>query len=178
MEKTFLSKKGNTVLFRPFKLSDIEETLSYINKISKEDTFICLSGEEITRDQEEKFLKETEQEFDEKKTIRIGAFLNGKLIGLCDIKKERQRASHVGVFGITIAKEFRQEGIGSALMDYVIKLAKDLIGIKIVRLGVFANNPGALHLYGKMGFLEFGKLPGGILYKGDYIDHILLYKQI
>jgi RimJ/RimL family protein N-acetyltransferase len=33
-------------------------------------------------------------------------------------------------------------------------------------------------MYQKFGFIEYGTLPKGILYKGEYIDEIKMYKEV
>lgn len=178
MEKEFISKKGRKIIFRPLKITDLPQTLKYMNALSKEDAFICLSGEVLTEEEERKFLESTEKELVEKKVVRLGAFFEGQLVGTCDIKRDRQRAGHTGTLGLMTAKDFRGEGIGRGLMEYVLQLGKEYMGLKMVKLGVFAINEKALKLYQKLGFVEYGKLPKGLLYKGEYIDHIFMYKEI
>ena len=63
-------------------------------------------------------------------------------------------------------------------MEAVLKEAKKLKGLKIIDLGVFGNNPVARNLYKKMGFIEYGNLPKGILHKDKLVDHIYMYKEI
>lgn len=178
MEKEFISKKGRKIIFRPLKITDLPQTLKYMNALSREDTFICLSGEILTEEEERKFLESTEKELVEKKVVRLGAFFEGQLVGTCDIKRDRQRAGHTSTLGLMTAKDFRGEGIGRALMEYVLQLGKEYMGLKMVKLGVFAINEKALKLYQKLGFVEYGKLSKGLLYKGEYIDHIFMYKEI
>lgn len=178
MEQIFISKKGKKILFRPLKISDLKEALNYINTLSLEDTFILRSGEQLTEEEERKWLQDTQDGFTKKTVVRIGAFYNGKLVGASDIKSLGLREKHVGFFGLTVAKEFRKEGIGTALMEFVLKLAKEYLGLKIATLGVFANNEGGKYIYKKLGFKEYGNLPKAILYKGEYIDHIYMYKNL
>lgn len=85
---------------------------------------------------------------------------------------------HVGTFGITMAKDFRNKGIGTTLMELVLEEAKKLKDLKIITLGVFGNNPIAKNLYKKLGFVEYGYLPKGIVHKGKFVDHIYMYKEI
>lgn len=92
---------------------------------------------------------------------------------------EEKIFSHVGVFGITVKKEFRGEGIGKLLMDLTIKEAqKTLKDLRIITLGVFSNNPLAKAIYEKFGFKEYGCLPEGVLHQGKYVDHLYMYKKI
>ncbi|MGC8628855.1 MAG: GNAT family N-acetyltransferase [Candidatus Micrarchaeia archaeon] len=48
----------------------------------------------------------------------------------------------------------------------------------MIELEVYANNPAARHLYEKLGFVEAGKLPKAAVFKGEYVDSILMYKEL
>ena len=54
---------------------------------------------------------------------------------------------------------------------------KELPGIKLFSLEVFAVNDLAIRMYEKFGFKEFGRLPKAILYKGEYVDEIYMYRE-
>jgi RimJ/RimL family protein N-acetyltransferase len=91
----------------------------------------------------------------------------------------RRRSYHVGVFGITIAKEFRGEGIGEELAKVTIAEAIQTIpGLTLLRLQMYSPNTVASHLYEKLGFTEYGILPGGVWYRGGYVDEVVMYKKI
>ena len=84
--------------------------------------------------------------------------------------------NHVGDFGITVARGFRNQGIGSLLLKCVLEEAnKNLPGLKIITLRVFANNPVARKLYRKFGFKEFGLLPNGTRHREKFVDLVYMY---
>lgn len=87
--------------------------------------------------------------------------------------------SHEGVFGLSVASEFRGEGIGSLVMKLTLEEAlKNMLELKIITLGVFSNNSLAMDIYKKFGFIEYGRLPKGVLHRGQYVDHIYMYKNV
>jgi RimJ/RimL family protein N-acetyltransferase len=87
--------------------------------------------------------------------------------------------SHIGNFGLIVAKKYRGEGIGKIIMNAVIEESvKNIKDLKIIILGVFACNLIAKNLYTKMGFVEYGRLPQGLKYQGSFTDEILMYKKI
>lgn len=178
LEKEFISKKGKKILFRPLSVSNIDEALRYINKLSREDTFILYAGEEISRAEELKYLEQAKQHLEGKTGIKIGAFYNQQLVGTCDMVRYDRRKRHVGLVGLSIEKEFRGEGIGTALINFVLQLGKEYLGLRIATLGVFANNPRALNIYKKNGFTIYGTLPEGLSYRGSYLDHVLMYRKL
>ena len=71
-----------------------------------------------------------------------------------------EAASHVGGVGITIAKDYRGEGIGKILMQSLLDEAENYIPqLRIITLGVYEDNPPALEMYKKLGFQEYGRFP-------------------
>jgi ribosomal protein S18 acetylase RimI-like enzyme len=87
------------------------------------------------------------------------------------------RSKHVCNLGISIRDGYRDVGIGTELMLDAEVLAK-LLGIKIIFLEVYATNERARHLYEKVGYREVGCLPKAALRDGDYIDSIMMAKEI
>jgi len=35
-----------------------------------------------------------------------------------------------------------------------------------------------VRLYERLGYQEYGRLPGGIMYRGEYVDRVSMYKRI
>jgi len=64
-------------------------------------------------------------------------------------------------------------------MGEVLRLAKkNLPGLKVFWLDVFANNKPAIALYKRMGFKIVGKIPKQIQYKGKLIAEYIMIKEI
>jgi RimJ/RimL family protein N-acetyltransferase len=61
-----------------------------------------------------------------------------------------------GEIGMTVSRDWRGRGIGSALMAAAIEWARER-GLHKLSLGVFAHNAGAIALYKKFGFVEEGR---------------------
>ena len=107
------------------------------------------------------------------------AFCNNKLIGIAAIDMQDKTESHRGVLGISLADDYRGEGIGKLLLEQILKEAeRNLPNLYIVTLEVFGVNNIALQLYISFGFKEYGRLPNGIRYKEDYVDDVMMYKII
>lgn len=100
-------------------------------------------------------------------------------MGNSSIEMRDKAERHIGEFAISILSEIRGQGIGKLLMDHVISESKKrLTGLEIITLSVFANNIRASNMYQKFGFVEYGNLKGGVLYRGKPVDHIYLYKSV
>jgi RimJ/RimL family protein N-acetyltransferase len=52
------------------------------------------------------------------------------------------------------------------------------LGIEIITLDVFISNTRGRHLYEKMGYVQVGQVPRGIKRDGEYIDDVIMAKEI
>lgn len=92
--------------------------------------------------------------------VMFGAFLNGQLSGVCGLQREpggksRHRAKLVQLY---VAERALHRGIGSKLVDAVLRYAFEGLMLQQVELGVVENNSTAIRLYEKKGFKEFGRM--------------------
>lgn len=89
-----------------------------------------------------------DMEFSDK--IVLGVFIGKKLVGLANVdrnKDNRKRGEHIGIFGISVDKEYRGEGIGFQLAKTIIDEARgNLNGLKMIILDVFSPNQKAINL--------------------------------
>lgn len=67
-----------------------------------------------------------------------------------------RKLAHQCEFGIIVGKDFRGKGIGKALLQNLMHLAKDQFHIELLHLQVYLENP-AIQFYSHMGFKEFGR---------------------
>ena len=173
------SKKGKEVLIRYPQIGDEKEMWRYINELSKEKTFVRFQGEEISLEDEAKYLQSQLEKVKTKKTVQLLVFNNEELMGISGVDMRDKTEKHVGILGISIAKDFRGEGLGKLLMELILKEAeKEIPQFKMVTLEVYSTNDIAKKMYNKFGFIEYGRLPKGIKRGGDYEDAILMYKNI
>ena len=178
----FTSKSGKEIVLRYVQEDDTEELCRYINKLSKEDTFICFSGETISLGEEKKYLQEQIEKMLRGDSTPIVVVHKGNIIGHSSVERnfvDKKRGLHIGNFGLSVEREYRGDWIGQKLMETVIKQAKKQIpDLKIIRLNVYGSNSTAQNLYKKMGFQEYGRLPKGALYKKKYLDLIEMYLNV
>lgn len=176
LQKKMLGKK---LVIRYPKKGDEHFMHEYINTLSREKTYIRFQGELLSLKEEKKYLDGQLEKIKKNKAVQLLVFLNSKLVGISEITLKDKIEKHIGVLGITVAKEFRGKGIGKLLMDNIIdESKKNLAELKIIILEVFDNNPIAISIYENFGFIKYGKLPKGICYKNKYIDSILMFKTV
>lgn len=87
----------------------------------------------------------------------LTALLNGTPCGMATLYLQPYRKlAHQCEFGIIVAPQFRNLGIGTDLLKNSINLAKNYFNIELLHLQVYDGNP-AIRLYERFGFKEFGK---------------------
>lgn len=86
----------------------------------------------------------------------VSAEINGQFVGIATLYLQPyKRLMHNCEMGIIVAPECRGQGIGSLLMEAIIKKAKETFHIEVLHLQVHPNNP-AVKLYERFGFRQFG----------------------
>jgi len=179
MEEGKVIFQNKKIVIRYPNKYDAKPMQDYINVLSLEKTFIRYQGEQQSFEEEQKYLDGLLTKISKNNAVVLLAFSGNKLIANSQIDMKDKTEKHIGVFGISVAKENRGKGIGKILMENVLKEAeKNISELKIIILSVYANNSLAQNMYKKFGFSEYGRLPKGICRKGDYEDEILLYKEV
>lgn len=91
-----------------------------------------------------------------------------------EAQTEEMDDDHFELERIYIRKAFQHQGLGSVLMDYALKLAKEA-GKQFIWLGVYEKNIRAQKFYAKNGFKRFGQ---HVYQVGDdpQIDYLLKKK--
>lgn len=178
--KIFREKK---IKIRELSRGDLKRAKAFqdfINSLIEEEAQI-MPNKKLSLKEERKWLKEQLRRIKNKKTVFLVAEEGKKVVGTTLINLAEQRQSHIGYFGITIRKSYREMGLGSYLIEKILKLAKEELKPKpkIIRLGdVFANNKIAISLYKKFGFKKVAKIPDQIEYKGKLIDEIIMIRYL
>ncbi|HVZ67293.1 MAG TPA: GNAT family N-acetyltransferase [Patescibacteria group bacterium] len=173
------TKTGKDIIIRYLDSEDTPRLLQYINEISREKTFITFQGEQLTLSEEEQYVSAILKKVAEKRAVELVVIYENEIIGIAGISLGEKVESHHGVFGITIAKGYRGDGIGSILMKLTLDEAQmNLPELRLVILKVYEGNSLAKNMYERFGFKNYGNLPEGIHYKGNYIGVDLMYKKV
>lgn len=175
----FNTRKGKIIFLRYPKISDLQIMKDYINTLSQERTYIRMQGEIITDEDEEKYLTEALETIDDKTSVHLLAFHEDQLVGIAAIALKDRIESHVGVLGLSVAKDFRGEGIGTKLLECVIEQSViNMPKLAIVSLEVYSENETAIQIYKNLGFVNYGRLPKSVNFRGRYIDQCYMYRNV
>ncbi len=178
MQKEITLQNGTKIILRHPILEDVDELTRYANILSSENTYITMSGEVFTREEELGYINRWLEEMAKGDRIQLFAFADNELVANAEVRrvtKSRTRSLHIGEIAISIAKGWRGQGLGREILKILIEEAKNTLKLRLVMLTVFANNTRALNLYTSLGFIRAGEMPGAIWYKGEYIGQVYLY---
>ena len=106
--------------------------------------------------------------------LNMVALVDGRVIGSLWVGRETNPVTHhVASLGMSVDKEWRGHGVGSALMSQAFRWAR-WAGIEKLALTVYPHNDRAQNLYKKFGFLEEGRLTGHSKKAYGYEDEIVM----
>ncbi|SFQ29686.1 L-amino acid N-acyltransferase YncA, partial [Butyrivibrio proteoclasticus] len=170
-EISIKDKLGRTVILRNARPEDSAALIEYLRTTSAETPYLIREPEEITitEEQENKFIQ---AKIDAERELMLVAFIDGKHIGNCSLMSiaPYKRYSHRCDVEIALYKEFCGCGIGKAMLQTVLDVAKN-IGYEQAELEVMAENKDAIAMYEKLGFEKFGTFPDNMKYADrSYMD--------
>ena len=104
---------------------------------------------------------------------------NGEMIAHIDLRsRDEPSTSHRALLGMGMNIDYRGQGIGSQLVEFVLDWASKQPLIKWVDLQVMSNNQPGVKLYQKMGFELQGKYEEMFYFDGEYFDYLSMTKLV
>ena len=158
--KDIVLSNGKKCWFRNAVGEDAREVLDVFLLTREQTDFLSSYRDEVTFD------VESEREFltgiaCSEKEVLLCAVVDGHIVGIASVfPMGANKVAHRASFGIAIDKACWGMGIGRALTQCCIEWAKRA-GYAQLELEVVGDNAGAIALYKKMGFSEFGRNPRG-----------------
>jgi len=176
LHETFTAKDGRKVVLRSIKWEDLDDCLEFINSLVEEGANI-LRDTKVSKEEEAEWLGRRLACIEKGEIMDVVAEVDGKMVANSEVEKRSGSMSHIGYLGIAIKSDYRRIGIGTKIMQTLIKKSKKA-GLKILVLDVFDINEAAKALYKKMGFKEAGKISNGIYKNNRYIDLVRMTLEL
>lgn len=88
-----------------------------------------------------------------------------------------KKLAHQCLLSIIVDENYRGKGVGTMLLEALMKLAKETFHIEILHLEVYEHNP-AVRLYRRMGFKEFGIQKHFIKEHDRYVGKIYMQRNL
>ena len=160
--KDVVLKNNKKCLIRDAVGDDAPEVLNVFLVTHEQTDYLSSYKDETTFDAEfeKKFLNDI---VDSEEKIYLVAVVDGHIVGTASVFSiGANKVKHRAKFGIAIEKDYWGVGIGQALTAACIEFSKSA-GYFQLELEVVSDNMGAISLYRKMGFIEFGRNPRGFI---------------
>jgi len=168
--KQYLLKNGQTITMKEANEDDAEAMKNVVNSVASEKYYVV---PERSREDWDEAIREIKR----RKGLIIIAQANEKTVGMAHLVRGKfKKNKHVGFLGISILKEFRKIGIGTAMMKYIMEWARRQKGLEKVSLTVFSTNEAAINLYRTFGFEIEGMSKKQYKIEGKYIDETIMGK--
>ncbi|MGE0172982.1 MAG: N-acetyltransferase family protein [Oligoflexales bacterium] len=173
-----LTKRSDAVVIRTAVLSDASQVLAIAREAMAEGIYTVVQVHEAWT--VEQLQTHIQEHLDGPAHLFLVADVEGTVVGSIDFSPgHRQRVAHTGEFGMTIAKEWREQGIGSLLLRALLGWAEKAPEIDKVNLTVHSTNERAMGLYKKLGFKVEGRRTHDLKYGPDsYVDTVLMGRLV
>ena len=161
--------------------NDVPKVLDYLKVIFQDDRYFATTAEEAQEWQvPEKEREIIRNNYQHPGKLMLVTETGGKIVSFSNVDSGgRIRNKHVGEIGISILPDYRNHGLGTAIMQTMIDWATEHPVVEKLSLGVWAANTPAARLYEKMGFVEEGRKVKEVKYAdGSYDDCICMYRFV
>ncbi len=163
-------RDGRSAVVRRATPDDAEAWIANFNAIGAEGVY--LMTERFTRTVDE--VRSQFVEASSPTTLWLVGVVEGQTVAGANFARGSvAKNAHTASLGVAVRKEFRHEGLGRALMEEGIDWARG-VGVRKLKLGVFATNAPAIALYRQLGFREEGRLRREVILDGTAVDELLM----
>jgi RimJ/RimL family protein N-acetyltransferase len=172
----FEAKDGRQVTLRTPKWEDLNDLMGLMNSLIEERADITLD-KKVTLEEEADWLGRKLANLENDKLFCLVAEVDGKVVANSQVEGRGGPSRHVGELFIGIREGYRDLGIGTEMLRSLIAQAKEK-GLRVLTFRVFSTNKRAIHVYSRMGFTETGRVPKEFYKDGEYIDSIIMVKEL
>ena len=141
----------NQMQLRPFHQDDAETILSW-----------CKDKQAFRRWSADRYKdfpaqpEEMQKQYEGDNMYPLTAVVGDKIVGHILLRHPSEDKTMVRFGFVIVDDELRGKGYGKQMLQLAIRKAKDELGALRIMLGVFDNNPIALHCYASVGFQVTG----------------------
>lgn len=154
---------------------DAPELRDYAAALFRENLPGIFKRPEPTLDQELSYIR---SHLDQPNSTLLVAVDGGAIVGLAGLEGGMlDEERHAATLAISVAKSHRGRGIGTALVEALIAWAPGA-GITRIQLWAWENNPGAIAMYERIGFVREGIARQAVVTKHQPVDVILMARLL
>ncbi|MGC8488837.1 MAG: GNAT family N-acetyltransferase [Clostridia bacterium] len=104
---------------------------------------------------------------------------DGRLVGMLNAHGSSRRAlRHAVAFGMSVARDCRGQGVGTALLSALLTWARGTNLVTRIELNVYEENVPARRLYERFGFEVEGRRRSSVFQDGRYHDDLVMARLL
>ena len=169
-------------MYRDLRASDFQDLsdnfFAFIDELQENpDLGLVLLRKKPALSEELEWFSNLFKNVEQGKIIATVAEADSRVVGLCEVEGFRADSdvAHRGRLGISVAKGFRGQGIGTELMRQTLEKCKGKF--EVIELSVFTINR-AKKLYERFGFQIYGHHPLAIKRNEKYMEEDLMLLKL
>ncbi len=179
-EFEFELKDGRKALIRSPKEEDVQGIMEYLKRVAGETAFLLRYPDEwerITEEEEKSWIDRINRSANE---VMLVCLVEGRIAGNCTLsRRPLRKLMHRASIGVALTKDFWGLGIGTRLLEELIRIAEEQENLLQVELEFLEGNNRARALYEKMGFRITGIRPNAVrLQDGTLLNEYLMTRMI
>jgi len=167
-------KSGKRLILRRPMIEDAKRIIEYVNIVGGESNNLLFGKDEfhLTVEEEKEHIKRMNSDSN---SLMILGIIDDNIVSLAQItSSNRKRIAHNSEVSISVKKDYWRNGIGSAVMEEIIRFAREGSVIKNISLGVRASNINAIKMYKELGFVKVGLHKNYFNINDNFDDEILM----
>lgn len=158
---------SNDLVIRPSRLEDLPALTEIYN-------YEVLHGY-ATLDTSAKTVEDRMEWFEEHNRDNhplLSAVSRGKVIGYVSLSKFREKDAYASTveLSVYVHPSHRSQGIGSAMMEEILKVARKDLRTHLVASVITSGNEASKHLHNRFGFTYCGSMPDVGIKFGEYLS--------
>ena len=167
----YLTEDNKDITIRPMLPSDKDALLDFYRRVPQKDRFYL--KEDVTSP---RVIERWAESLDYSRVLPLLAIMDGKIVGDGTLHHRRAGARrHIGEVRIVVDPEYRNRGVGRALLHNLVEIAQDKSVEKLMFEVVVDTEAAAKHTAQVLGFVPVAVLPAHVKdYSGQTHDLMIM----
>jgi RimJ/RimL family protein N-acetyltransferase len=177
-DRTLVLRDGRTVRLRRAEPDDAAAILAYLRRVGGETVNLSFGSEGpgISEAEEREYLTRVAASDN---SLAVAALAGDEIVGTLTFDGGRRpRLRHAGEVGISVLQAYAGQGLGKALMEYLIAWAEQSGVVRKINLKVRVDNEPAIRLYERLGWVREGRTTRDTLIDGEFNDCLLMGRAV